>query len=125
MINKYQKGYRAEREIKLLLEAKGFTCIRSAGSHSAIDILAFRGMEGYVIQVKNSKLSQATKLKICKSLAKHQHYIFLKPLVLSSRFKEELEALGLQGLCTKKQSYTKSPFSAQKVKFMINSDNYG
>lgn len=38
-MNTYKKGANFEREVKKFFESKGYTVIRSAGSHSKTDIL--------------------------------------------------------------------------------------
>jgi len=49
MVNKqYNKGYRFEQEVKHFLEKQGFLVFRSAGSHSPVDLIAFR--QTYKIQ---------------------------------------------------------------------------
>lgn len=62
-MSRYAKGAAAERELKKILEAKGYTVIRSAGSKGAFDLLAFNPMHVKAIQVKASKenLTQAVK----------------------------------------------------------------
>ena len=48
----YAKGYRKEREVFNDLEIKGFSCIRSAGSHGAVDILASNNDIILLLQIK-------------------------------------------------------------------------
>ena len=38
-MNRYRKGANFERKVKKLFEEKGFTVVRSAGSHSKADLL--------------------------------------------------------------------------------------
>lgn len=40
-MNQYRKGYMFERKLLKLLEKEGGDCIRSAGSHGAVDVIAF------------------------------------------------------------------------------------
>ncbi len=52
----YQKGYRAELEIIEVFRVKhGCVSIRSAGSHTAVDVICGNGSEVYAIQVKTGK----------------------------------------------------------------------
>lgn len=49
----YRKGYAAEREVMEIFEEQYHCkCIRSAGSHGSIDIIAGNGREVFAIQVK-------------------------------------------------------------------------
>lgn len=54
----YTKGRRAEYLAIKALEDQGYRCIRSAGSHSIVDIVAFDAYEVKLIQVKKSKRKQ-------------------------------------------------------------------
>lgn len=40
----YRRGYAAELRAKRILERQGWFVIRSAGSHSPLDLVAFRGL---------------------------------------------------------------------------------
>lgn len=56
MANKhYQIGRRIEYKIIEMLEAKGFTCVRSAGSHGPWDICAIDNNKIKFIQSKHEK----------------------------------------------------------------------
>ena len=48
---KYEKGYRLELEAKKILEDLGYYVIRSAGSHSAVDLVAVNTSIALLIQV--------------------------------------------------------------------------
>lgn len=50
----YQKGRRLEYRVKKHFEDKGYLVIRSAGSHSPIDLIAISPFEVVFIQVKSS-----------------------------------------------------------------------
>ena len=53
LMSAYRKGYKAEREIIRLFERKHHCeCIRSAGSHTPVDVICGNGEQVYVIQVK-------------------------------------------------------------------------
>ena len=47
----YQKGYRLERKAVKELRDKGYYVVRSAGSHGAVDLVAFNAQEIILIQV--------------------------------------------------------------------------
>lgn len=47
-----RRGAEAERRARRLLEACGFTCVRSAASKSPIDLVAFNGQALRLVQVK-------------------------------------------------------------------------
>ena len=54
----YQRGVYKERKIKKRLEREGWYCIRSAGSHGAIDLVCLLGWNVRCIQAKkNGKIS--------------------------------------------------------------------
>ena len=48
---RYEKGYRLELEAKKILEDMGYYVIRSAGSHSAVDLVAVEPLLVVLIQV--------------------------------------------------------------------------
>lgn len=50
----YQKGYAFERQVKKILESKGYYVMRSAGSHTVIDLIAFKEDDLLLIQLKSS-----------------------------------------------------------------------
>lgn len=43
MATNYSRGADFERRVMKLLEDRGYFCVRSAGSHGAVDIVAMRG----------------------------------------------------------------------------------
>lgn len=51
-MNNYAKGRRVEQEVIDLLGARGYDCVRSAGSKGAADVVAFHDDEACLIQVK-------------------------------------------------------------------------
>lgn len=51
----YNRGSKFERDLLTKLQAKGYDGVRSAGSHSSVDILAWNAREFYAIQCKSSK----------------------------------------------------------------------
>ena len=56
MVNKnYVRGANIEYKIKKDLESKGYFCLRSAGSHSCVDIACITPTNILLIQVKRSK----------------------------------------------------------------------
>lgn len=57
-MTKYQKGKRAERELAKILSDQGYTCILSAGSKGAFDVIAYNEDHVRFIQSKyNNKPS--------------------------------------------------------------------
>lgn len=54
-MNTAQKGARAERRTIAVLEAAGYTCVRSAASKGLFDVVAWNGVHWRVIQVKAGK----------------------------------------------------------------------
>mgnify|MGYP001559066270 CR=1 FL=1 len=65
MQTNYQKGRSGEYYIINILEQRGYICIRSAGSHSPIDILAAKGAtleknHRLAIQAKKSEKARMT-----------------------------------------------------------------
>ncbi|MBI2889954.1 MAG: hypothetical protein HYY13_04120 [Nitrospirae bacterium] len=52
----YAKGRRLEYRTIRYLEAQGYRCIRSAGSHGAVDVVAVNGTGGLFVQVKANRL---------------------------------------------------------------------
>ena len=52
----YAKGRRLEYRTMAYLETQGFRCIRSAGSHGPVDVVAVNGAGGLFVQVKSNRL---------------------------------------------------------------------
>ena len=50
-----RKGTRVEEKVIELLEAVGFRCIRSAGSHGPFDVAAFHSGMNMLVQVKANR----------------------------------------------------------------------
>ncbi len=44
--NLYARGANFERKVKSEMEAKNYLCIRSAGSHSAVDVVCIKLQKG-------------------------------------------------------------------------------
>ena len=51
-MSNYSRGANFERRVKRYYEDKGFLVLRSAGSHSPVDLVALRAGEVILIQVK-------------------------------------------------------------------------
>jgi Holliday junction resolvase len=60
---RYKTGYRAERRAIAKLVKQGYFVIRSAGSKTPVDILALRGNEIKLIQVKVMAKKRESELK--------------------------------------------------------------
>ena len=81
MVNKkYNKGYRFELEVKKFLEQQGFLVFRSAGSHSPVDLVAFKLIQPdignnfpeltpYFIQCKATQETYVPKRELKRYLA--------------------------------------------------------
>ena len=52
----YKKGARAEYYVMDRMKKKGYSVIRSAGSHTPVDLMAGRGRKCLGIQVKKKKI---------------------------------------------------------------------
>ena len=80
MIKSYRKGYRVEREAMRYME-KYFhcKCVRSAGSHTPVDLICGNMREVYVIQVKSGKTLPYINWK---ELERYALYLKATPLVL-------------------------------------------
>ena len=97
-MNTSKKGDRLFYAVKDYLLSKGYTIVKGAASKSfpkgsGIDAIAFNGAQGYLIQLKNMHMSENARLKEHDKLVKYQGYVFLKPLVLTEDWKEEIEAM--------------------------------
>ena len=56
MTNKnYRRGYLKEREMQQKLQADGYYCTRSSGSHTAFDLIAINSNSILCIQIKRTK----------------------------------------------------------------------
>jgi len=63
MLTNYQRGSNFERQIKDKLTKKGFYCMRSAGSHSVVDVCAISENQVYLIQCKTSNTEKLPDVK--------------------------------------------------------------
>ena len=86
----YIKGARLERAIVNHLKAHGFSAVRSAGSKTNVDIVAWNQQYVYFIQAKNHTLSIDAKLRLLDGIAKRSGYKFTKPVVLTKEWKDEI-----------------------------------
>lgn len=59
----YNRGADLERKIKALYEKKDYFCIRTAGSHSVCDLIAFNENETVLIQCKSSSKEDLPNVK--------------------------------------------------------------
>ena len=56
MTNKnYRRGYVIERKVVNMFRDQGYLVIRSAGSHSAVDVCVFKDDKAIAIQLKREK----------------------------------------------------------------------
>ena len=63
----YIRGRALEYRVMELLKAEGWLCFRSAASHSPVDVIAGRGGEVLLVQVKSAKsrMSQDELSELC------------------------------------------------------------
>ena len=85
----YTNGRNREYQIKHYLESKGFTCYRTAGSHSQVDIIALSKSQIYFIQSKKGKLSDQKKIVI-KAMMPQSGYIYASSIAVDDDWKEIL-----------------------------------
>ena len=80
----YAKGYNYEREVKEQLEKQGYFVIRSAGSHSAIDLIAFlinapKGLKVLFLQLKRGKkIYETSTAEACRVKIRYEKLEGLK-----------------------------------------------
>lgn len=69
----YKKGASFENQVKDILNEDGWFAIRSAGSHSIIDVLAIKVDEKWFIQCRTSgNLSGAERIELIALAEKHK-----------------------------------------------------
>lgn len=68
MATNYSRGAAAERRVKKYFEERGFFVVRSAGSHSPVDLVALRDGRVTLVQVKSGqgRMSRAEVEKFCR-----------------------------------------------------------
>jgi len=76
----YKRGARSEYYVMDRLKKKGFSCIRSAGSHTPVDIVAGRAGKGFGIQVKRLEVKE--NKDVLSSLAHNELIDFCKEIGL-------------------------------------------
>lgn len=67
-MSRYQKGYRVERKAIEELKRKGFSVVRSAGSHGVVDIVAFNEKKYLLLQIKSNNKAPKEEQKRLASL---------------------------------------------------------
>jgi Holliday junction resolvase len=67
-INRSAKGRRNEHKSIKLLESLGYSCIRSAASKGAFDIVALSSMEVLLIQVKSNSWPSSLEVEAMRLL---------------------------------------------------------
>lgn len=69
-MTQYERGRRLEWEVKKLYEEMGYLCVRSAGSHSPFDVVAFGERDVVAIQCKlTTKSTMKEQKKLIALLA--------------------------------------------------------
>jgi hypothetical protein len=79
-INKYSKGKRTGLKTIEYLKRQGYTSIRSAGSRSPFDIIAFNNSETLLIQVRSNrfpKVSDIIAMSNYPTLASIKKFIYV------------------------------------------------
>ena len=82
-MNSYKKGANFERKVKKLFEEKGFTVVRSAGSHSKADLLI-------------RELSLSVQCKALKSFSGYRLMEKSDALIVKANYKNPLIVLPLE-----------------------------
>ena len=82
-MNRYRKGANFERKVKKLFEEKGFTVVRSAGSHSKADLLI-------------KELSLSVQCKALKSFSAYRLMENADCLIVKADYKRPLIVLPLE-----------------------------
>lgn len=99
----YQKGVRLEYKIRDYLRSKGFLVIRSAGSKSAVDLIAVennssRSIQGHVpkillIQAKAGRLTDRRRTQIRLELINFTGRYTAECCVITNDFGRELDSI--------------------------------
>jgi len=90
-MSKYTKGRSYEYKTMKILEAKGYSCTRAAGSHGIYDIIAWNDKHTIFIQVKyNCNLIKDEKIKFLDNIIPPNsykevwvYYPRMKPIILN------------------------------------------
>ena len=69
MTTNYNRGAQCERALIAKLEGMGYSCVRSAGSHTPVDVVAWDSHQIRAIQVKRGELSPKEIRDILEILA--------------------------------------------------------
>ena len=59
MATNYQRGYAFENKIVNFFRGKGFFAVRTAGSHTPVDVIAWDEDSFYLIQAKAGKMGKS------------------------------------------------------------------
>lgn len=88
----YNRGVRWEREIMVAYTERGYTCLRSAGSHSAFDVIAIKpDLPVMLIQAKCHKKGTRTwAMNLCKTFIKNP------PLPPSEHYTQAIEVFAMK-----------------------------
>ncbi len=89
----YRRGANFERRVKQYLVDRNWTVLRSAGSHTPIDLIAFRQGEVQLIQCKLSgNISSQAKTQLLEIAKENGFRAFI-----ASRNGKEIEFMELEG----------------------------
>lgn len=89
----YQKGYRQEREIVNHLRRLGWLSVRTAGSHSPIDIFCVKGDRILLIQSKSNgrKGNHSYYTALRTYMERYDRILSSKGLLLTKEWRKEIE----------------------------------
>lgn len=91
----YLKGRKFEYDVKHRLESFGYLVIRSSGSHSPYDLVAIRGKNVLLIQLKaNKEITDRQHANFIDRIKIYRGYYFVEPLLWGKSWKHELERYG-------------------------------
>lgn len=109
--NKYQLGANLERRIMRKLESLGFVVIRSAGSHSFVDVVALKDGQAMLIQAKRGGV---LPLDEWNGLVEAAMRAGAHPVMVENPHRGEVRWWRLEGPRERGESGAKSPIEVPK-----------
>lgn len=93
-MSNYSRGAKFERRVQDYFEKAGYFVIRSAGSHSLIDLVALKGGEVQLVQCKTDGVISVAERQQLQELARETRcrvYLFSRDVyrMISEEIKEE------------------------------------
>lgn len=87
----YQKGYRFENQFLNMLKDEGFQFVaRTAGSHSAFDIIGIKDGNLFLFQLKNGELTLKERLAAIDKMPLMQRQLWRKSVLVYKKGKETI-----------------------------------